>query len=165
LFRWVSGGAAARNMSVTPKMMEKVVKLNGYSLTDSLIIRLLAAQTDEDKDLLTTFLYGLIAETKQQGITKNVMNHFKHNFKINMLTLKNIPDFVKDNFNIMLEKNNDLLHNVISDDTFIKLSRNNTFNDSANILSVSIPVAEQNNTTDNNQNSDNQKLIDDILNQ
>lgn len=165
LFRWVSGGASARNMSVTPKMMEKVVKLNGYSLTDSLIVRLLAAQTDEDKDLLTTFLYGLIAETKQQGLTKNVMNHFKHNFKINMLTLKNIPDFVKDNFNIMLEKNNDLLHNVISDETFIKLSRNNTFNDSANILSVSIPAAEQNNNPDNNQNSDNQKLIDDILNQ
>jgi hypothetical protein len=84
IFGWKLGD---KNYKVTPKMIEKSLKTQGLLPTEKTFRELFT-----DKDALITLLLDLKQSTKQTVNISNVIAHLKHNFLINILSVKNIPE-------------------------------------------------------------------------
>lgn len=92
-----------RNYNITEKYISKALDQHGYSLTEDNCHKILAS-----KENLFNLLLSLKEVTKQNDVDLKLMaQHLKHNLKINMLSVKNIPDELRQEFNKCWEENID----------------------------------------------------------
>lgn len=155
LFRWK--GPSGQNMRLTEAMLEKVVKVFDNQFDENAAFKLLT-----DSDHLTTVLVNLRTNCKQDGVAKLVMQHYKHNFRINMLTIKNIPDNEKEIFKNHFIKNLSLIDSVFNVE-YLKAVNMQNVDDNANIIKTSVILDEEETSENKSQNSANQDLVNSIL--
>lgn len=133
ILRWKSK-TGTKNYKVTEKMMLKVFSELGYKDINDTFIKELMANDDDFK----TFFLNLVVETKQVGIAKNILVHFKHNWKVNTLAINNIPENYVTDFDFEFEKEKSEIINFSEE--LMSLSSVGKVNDSAtNILLNSTP--------------------------
>lgn len=166
IFRWKSGGASARNMSVTEKMMIKALKVHNIELNDD-SLELMLSDTVDGKDLFINLLLGLQDICNQKGISKNITKHYEHNQLLNILNIDNIPQSVVEAFKIKLKDNMSLINRVLDSETLM-VNNKKLVSDSADIIKTSIDThTYTDNQTEIKSNPEQTKMlneIDDILN-
>lgn len=94
ILRWKST-TGTKNFKVTENHIDKVTKkLFKLDLSERT-----CQQLYSNSPMLTEFIKGLIIETKQSSFVTfdNIMEHLTHNMRINILSVKNVPEnYVKD---------------------------------------------------------------------
>ncbi len=90
-----------RNYNITEKIITKALDQHGYSLTEANCQKILSS-----KENLFNLLLALKEVTKQPDVDLNELaRHLKHNLRINMLSVKNIPEELRQEFNKCWEDN------------------------------------------------------------
>lgn len=132
LYRWTKN---IRNFSVTENMLVKVIEAFEGKFDENVAHKLLT-----DVDFLTTVLINLRTNCNQDGIAKNVMSHYKHNYWVNMLTVNNIPEAPKQ----MFKQRFDTIFSLIDANFSLEYLRAVSMQqvDDSNIISVSAPMME-----------------------
>lgn len=146
IFRWkqVQKNGTV-NKKVTENMIIKALSPHKIELNDD-SLALMLSDTDDGKDLFLNLLLGLQHNTNQVGISKNVTAHYKHNYRMNILSKENLPEFVVENFNNLLKQNLPLVNRLLEYELLLQNNKHR-IDDGADILKSSVPI----HTTTENQ--------------
>lgn len=138
IFRWkqVQKNGTV-NKKVTEIMIIKALAPHKVELNDA-SLALMLSDTDEGKDLFLNLLLGLQHNTNQVGISKNVTAHYKHNYRMNILSIDNLPNEVVENFNKALKENLPLINRILEYELLLQNNRHRA-DDGADILKASTP--------------------------
>lgn len=133
IIRWLAT-TGTRNFSVTKKHIEKVMEKSNVKLNNNTAIDVLTNQ-----DNLKAFLIGLKEVTKQSSIDLNrVYVHLIHNFKLILLSEKNMPENCVTEFNEKFEKMKTQLLTDIFDPECLKTFKTEQKNAGNQLLNDSI---------------------------
>lgn len=132
IFQWKKG---SKNYKVTEKMIDKALKLDTQFLTESTAINYLT-----NKDLLMNLLTNLRDITNQKHADLNgIANHLKHNLRLIVLSEKNIPVSMVEEWNRQWESHERaIIHDKFNPDFLKKIDV--TIKDNAvNVMNDSLP--------------------------
>lgn len=90
LLRWTAT-TGTRQYKCSERHIGKVLATLGYEDNNEDFGKLLDFENETTNFMLRNFLINLIMETKQENVQKNIMAHFQHNVKLNLLDKKYIP--------------------------------------------------------------------------
>lgn len=138
LLSWKSS-TGTRQYNITEKYIEKSLAKHGYTLTEANCQKILTS-----KDAIINLFLALKEVTKQTDVDiKEMISHFKHNLKVNMLSVNNIPKEYLKEFDTCWESNYDRIFNeTIKYENLVKLQvihNYNPKNNATNVLADSIP--------------------------
>jgi len=123
---------------VTEKMIDKSLSVLGLKLTESTCCELF-----KDSDMMITLINNLKNDTNQQTIvsTSKILEHLKHNLRMNVLSINNIPKQYVEDFETCFKGYEDTIYNGIFDSKLVFQNLNVTKKDNAtNLMSSSIPT-------------------------
>lgn len=128
-----------RNYNITEKIITKALDQHGYCLTEANCQKILSS-----KENLFNLLLALKEVTKQTDVELNeIASHLKHNLKINMLSVKNIPEELRNEFTKCWEDNIDRIFNQKIDEkslmSIYKEVNYNPKNKGKDVLAESLP--------------------------
>lgn len=129
----------SRSYHITEKYIEKALQIHGYNLSELNCQKILSS-----KETLFNLLLSLREVTKQKDVDLNDMAyHLKHNLKINMLSIKNIPEELRNEFNKCWEENSErILNQKLNENELMKLYKEvnyNPRNKGKDVFNESIP--------------------------
>ncbi len=138
LIQWKSK-TGTRNYNITEKIITKALDQHGYSLTEDNCQKILSS-----KENLFNLLLALKEVTKQTDVDlSGLAKHLKHNLRINMLSVKNVPEELRQEFNKCWEDNIDrILNQKIDEKTLFSIYKEinyNPKNKGKDVLASSIP--------------------------
>ena len=138
LIQWKSK-TGTRNYNITEKIITKALDQHGYSLTEDNCQKILSS-----KENLFNLLLALKEVTKQPDVDlSGLAKHLKHNLRINMLSVKNVPEELRQEFNKCWEDNIDRIFNQKIDEkslmSIYKEINYNPKNKGKDVLASSIP--------------------------
>ena len=128
-----------RSYHITEKYIEKALQVHGYDLSEINCQKILSS-----KETLFNLLLSLKEVTKQNDVELTDMAyHLKHNLKINMLSVKNVPEELRNEFDKLFEENSDKIFNEKLNEnnlmTLYKEVNYNPKNKGKDVLKDSIP--------------------------
>lgn len=138
LISWKSS-TGTRQYNITEKYIEKALEKHGYALTESNCQKVLTS-----KENLVNLMLSLKEVTKQNSVElEGVLKHLKHNLKINMLSVNNVPEEYRNEWQKCWDENQErILHDTLDYKNLAKLASVNNYNPKAsgtNVLADSIP--------------------------
>lgn len=138
LISWKSS-TGTRQYNITEKYIEKALEKHGYALTESNCQKVLTS-----KENLVNLMLSLKEVTKQNSVElEGVLKHLKHNLKINMLSVNNVPEEHRNEWQKCWDENQErILHETLDYKNLAKLASVNNYNPKAsgtNVLADSIP--------------------------
>lgn len=138
LISWKSS-TGTRQYNITEKYIEKALEKHGYALTESNCQKVLTS-----KENLVNLMLSLKEVTKQNTVElEGVLKHLKHNLKINMLSVNNVPEEYRNEWQKCWDENQErILHETLDYKNLAKLASVNNYNPKAsgtNVLADSIP--------------------------
>lgn len=138
LIQWKSK-TGTRNYNITEKIIIKALDQHGYCLTEDNCQKILSS-----KENLFNLLLALKEVTKQTDVElTELVKHLKHNLRINMLSVKNIPEKLRQEFIKCWENNSDRIFNQRIDEksllSIYKEINYNPKNKGKDVLASSIP--------------------------
>lgn len=128
-----------RSYNITEKYIEKALDLHGYTLTEKNCQQIITS-----KENILNLIYDLKTVTKQKDVVvDSVLAHLKHNFRVNMLAINNVPEEYRNMWNeCWAENETRILTESLDLKNLMKLSSVNNYNPKAsgtNVLEDSIP--------------------------
>lgn len=140
LISWKSS-TGTRTYSLTEKYIAKALEQHGYSLTESNCQKILSS-----KETIYNLLLSLREVTKQEKVDINELaQHLKHNLKMNVLSVKNIPEELVAEFEkTWTELEQFILHEKLDEQKLKALASTpiNPKSSGVNVLAESIPIEE-----------------------
>lgn len=138
LISWKSS-TGTRQYNITEKYVEKALEKHGYALTESNCQKVLTS-----KENLVNLMLSLKEVTKQNTVElEGVLKHLKHNLKINMLSVNNVPEEYRNEWQKCWDENQErILHETLDYKNLARLASVNNYNPKAsgtNVLADSIP--------------------------
>lgn len=138
LISWKSS-TGTRQYNITEKYIEKALEKHGYALTESNCQKVLTS-----KENLVNLMLSLKEVTKQNTVElEGVLKHLKHNLKINMLSVNNVPEEYRNEWQKCWDENQErILHETLDYKNLARLASVNNYNPKAsgtNVLADSIP--------------------------
>lgn len=138
LISWNST-TGTRRYSITENHISKALKKHGYSLTEDTCQRILLS-----KNNLINLLLSLKEVTKQPNVSSDsIIAHLFHNLRINMLSVNNVPEVYRKEFDKIFEENRDRIYNgtldINSFKNIYKQINHNKKSSDIDVLSESIP--------------------------
>jgi hypothetical protein len=138
LISWKSS-TGTRQYNITEKYIEKALEKHGYALTESNCQKVLTS-----KENLVNLMLSLKEVTKQNTVElEGILKHLKHNLKINMLSVNNVPEEYRNEWQKCWDENQErILHETLDYKNLAKLASVNNYNPKAsgtNVLADSIP--------------------------
>ena len=138
LISWKSS-TGTRQYNITEKYIEKALEKHGYALTESNCQKVLTS-----KENLVNLMLSLKEVTKQNTVEfEGVLKHLKHNLKINMLSVNNVPEEYRNEWQKCWDENQErILYETLDYKNLARLASVNNYNPKAsgtNVLADSIP--------------------------
>lgn len=137
LISWKSS-TGTRQYSLTEKYIEKALAKHNYSLTEENCQKILSS-----KEALYNLLLSLREVSKQEKVDiQEIGKHLKHNLKMNVLSVKNIPEELVQEFEILWENNSEkILKEPFDEKKLLSLESQpiNPKSNGFNVLEQSIP--------------------------
>lgn len=138
LISWKSS-TGTRQYNITEKYIEKALEKHGYALTESNCQKVLTS-----KENLVNLMLSLKEVTKQNTVElEGILKHLKHNLKINMLSVNNVPEEYRNEWQKCWDENQErILHETLDYKNLARLASVNNYNPKAsgtNVLADSIP--------------------------
>ena len=138
LISW-KASTGTRQYNITEKYIEKALEKHGYALTESNCQKVLTS-----KENLVNLMLSLKEVTKQNTVElEGILKHLKHNLKINMLSVNNVPEEYRNEWQKCWDENEQrILHEPLDYKNLAKLASVNNYNPKAsgtNVLESSIP--------------------------
>lgn len=114
-----------RNYHITEKYIIKALQVHGYNLSEENCQKILSS-----KEALFNLLLSLKEVTKQNDVElADMAYHLKHNLKINMLSVKNVPEELRNEFDKCWEENsNRIFVDKIDEKSLMQLYKEVNYN-------------------------------------
>lgn len=134
ILRW-KATTGTKNFKVTDTHITKCLKNQELLFCENTCKHLLTQEPK--KDSLISLLLDLKTLTKQDVNINDIIRHLKHNLKLNVLSIANIPEEFVNKFNAEWDKKHDIIFGDVFDETVLKIKHQKDNN--TEMLSNSIP--------------------------